>query len=107
MAFEIYIMPDDGEAHIASHQLGAILGEYARGEKTKNECLVVLETHLAVTLSNNEKSDLQAVMDAIDAETGTAAKLAVVHEIEQVCLLSEQAIWYTSKATLKTRFGHG
>jgi hypothetical protein len=104
MAFEKYILPDAEDAHVASHQLGAVLGEYARGEKTKNECLAALEANLAVILTNDEKTDLQAVMDAIDLETGVADKLTVAQEIEQVCLLSEQAIWYTSKAELRTRF---
>lgn len=105
MAFEKYILSSEGDPHMSAHQLGSLVSEYARGEKTKLECLAAIEAVLDVTLTTDEKSDLQALMNAIDAESGLPAKLSLTQELEDVCLLSEQEIWYTTKALLKTRFG--
>ena len=108
MAFEKYILPDSGEPNMALHLLRAIIGEYIAGAKGKPECLAAIEAHLSgrpdpVTLTTNEKSDLQAHMTAIDAAPTDAEKRAIADEFYRVCICGAHDTWYTSRALLKAR----
>ena len=110
MAFEKYILPDSGEPNMANHLLRAIVGEYIAGEKTKLECLDAIEAHLSgrpeigpVTLTSNERSDLQAWMTAIDAASTEAEKRIIADDLYRVCTCAAHDTWYTSRALLKAR----
>lgn len=104
MAFEVYIIPaSESDKRMPIHYFNAIVNEYIAGQKTKVECLSAIETYLDVTLTNDEKSDLQTFMTAIDGETGILAKKGLADELYRVLILAEASIWYTTRALLKAR----
>jgi len=104
MAFEKYIIGDDGvETVLSIHTFRALVHEFILGQKTKNDVLDDIETKLGVTLVTNEKLDLQALMDAINLETGIPDKSALAEEMYHVFILATDGVDYETKALLKTR----
>lgn len=104
MAFEKYIIGDDTVDTVLSiHTFRALVNEFILVKKTKNEVLDDIETKLGVTLVTNEKLDLQALMDAIDLETGVPAKSALAEEMYHVFIIATDGVDYDTKALLKAR----
>jgi hypothetical protein len=106
MAFEKYILNDELDSHMDLHLLRALVGEYIEGQITKNQTLDAIEQKLDVTLTEDEKSDLQAWMTAIDAATTPEEKRSVADETYRVLIIAESAsevTLYDTKAKLKTR----
>ena len=104
MAFEKYVLPDFDEPKMATHLFRALMGEYIVAQKTKNEVLLAVEEHLGVTLTTNEKSDLQALMTAIDGETAPEEKRRVADEAYRVLVIAESDVtMYETKTKLRTR----
>lgn len=103
MAFEKYILPTGTDPKMPVHLFCSIVSEYAAGEKTKNNCLDAIEDYLDVTLTNDEKTDLQDLMNAMDSETGYVDKMGVLLDMYNVLMCAESGVWYTTKALLRTR----
>jgi hypothetical protein len=106
MAFEKYILNDEPDPHVNLHLLRALVGEYIEGQITKNQALGAIGQQLDVTLTNDEESDLQAWMVAIDAETTPEEKRSVADETYRVLVITESApevTLYDTKAKLRTR----
>lgn len=111
MAFEKYILNVEGVPHMSIHLLRAFVGEYIEGQKTKAEVLTAIEEHLTspqevITLTTDEKSDLQAWMTAVDAETTAEEKRTVADDTYRVLVIAEHSprtTMYDSVAKLKTR----
>jgi len=104
MAFEVYILPDSStDPKMPVHTFVAIIHEYIAGQKSKVESLAAIEARLGVALTNDEKSDLQALMTAIDGESTTSDKKALADTLYRVLILAEDGVYYTTKALLKAR----
>jgi hypothetical protein len=115
MAFEQYILPNADAPKMALHLLDALAKEYIEqggGAAERQAALDAIEEHLTdynngeqVTLTDNDKSDLQAWMAAIDSAGNYAAKIRVVNETIDVCTIgaSGGVTRYDSKAKLKAR----
>jgi len=105
MAFEKYILPDNEDTpKMAVHLFRGIVQEYIDGQKTKTECLEGIEEDLGVELTNDEKSDLNALMVAIDGEGTVPEKMAIADDTYRVCVIAESGLsWYDTKAKLKAR----
>lgn len=104
MAFEKYIIGDETVVkRMSIHLFRALVQEFIVEQMIKTAVLADIETHLGVTLTNDEKSDLQALMDAIDLETGTPDKSALAEEMYHVFIIAREGESYNTKALLKTR----
>lgn len=106
MAFEKYILPAPDNPRCSIHLLRALIGEYITGNLTKLQALEAIEEHVNASLTVNEKSDLQAWMTAIDAETTLHEKRNVADETYRVLVIAEHApkvTTYDSAAKLKAR----
>lgn len=104
MAFEKYVLPAGDDPKLPAHLFRALMGEYIVGQKTKNDVLDAIEESLGVTLIVNEKSDLQALMTAIDSETTPEEKRSVADEAYRVLVIAESEIsMYGTKTLLKSR----
>jgi len=105
MAFEKYIIGDETVVkRMSIHLFIALVNEFICDQLSKNDVLSDIESHLNVTLTNDEKSDLQDLMDAIDNETGTPAKSVLSEEMYHVFIIAFEGERYNTKALLKTRF---
>ena len=104
MAFEKYVLPDFDEPKMAAHLFRALIGEYIVAQKTKNEVLLAVEEHLGLTLTTDEKSDLQDLMTAVDGGSSPEEKRSIADEAYRVFIIAESGLtMYGTKSLLKAR----
>jgi hypothetical protein len=111
MAFEKFILPSGTDPKMAIHPLMALVTEYIMGQMTKLEVLAQIEAHLShkagttITLTADEKSDLQAWMTAVDGQTTTEEKMSVANDTYRVLIIAETGgmTTYDTAAKMKAR----
>ena len=117
MAFEKYILnredPAQPQNKVHLLLLKALFMERMKGEITKPKALAAIEEQLSSSqpssftgLSNNEKQDLQGIMDALDALPDLAEKLELLEEVFAVFIIAEgspDVTLYDTRAKLKAR----
>lgn len=106
MGLDARFLPNEGGESlekVPAHQIAAILREYIRGEATRT----AIETTVTNmwSLAGQEVTDLGALLDAVDAAGTTTNKLLLVIEFEDIVMLAESGVQYTTRAALKTRMG--
>lgn len=102
---ERFIYTDDDVNRISPHLYKALLTEYVTGNLSANQCVTALESYIGEVLTTAEKSDLQHLVDLVDAETGAANKYLKLDEIYRVLSLASFGHFYNSVSALKTRLG--
>ena len=84
---------------IAVHYFSAAIVDYMTGNTTRNQIIG------AWALDAEATTDLDVLLDALNALTGLAEKLRFVAEMDAVNLLAESKLKYTTKASYATRLG--
>jgi hypothetical protein len=88
--WEIVRYDTEGE-RLSQHFLGAAAVLYAKGSFTRAQLRTALEGNLGRTFTSEEVTDLTAIADAIDAESGAVNKLIYTHVLEAVGVANENA----------------
>lgn len=88
----------DGE-NIAVHYFFAALVDYAFGQTTRLQII----NHW--NLDADAETDLDTLCNAIDALSGSVAKVAFATELHAVMMFAEAGAKYVTKAAFKTRLG--
>lgn len=91
------VIEDDGD--IAIHTFYAALVDYADGGITRNQIIA------GFSLDASATTDLDAILTAIDGETGVVNKLRWGEVFHAVALLAVTGQIYNTKASFKTRLG--
>jgi hypothetical protein len=103
MAFEKYILPDEGQPKLPLHLFIAVISEVRNGNKTQAEAKTAFEQYLGVTLSADETTDFNSIFTYIDGGSGPFEKSNRSDEIYRVASLAEHGIWYGTQELLRTK----
>jgi len=105
MALEKYLLPEENVLQFPLHSFVGILSEVLHGKKSEGDAKTAIETHLDVTLTDDEAQDLTDTLAYINLGSSESEKSSNANEIFRVCLLASTGIWYGTQALLKTRLG--
>ena len=95
----------DATDRLAVHRMMAALVLYSSGMINSTQARTVLNEVLQSPLSGAEITDLLNIVAQIDAKTGTANKLAYVHQVESVSIIAERGSSLMSEAVFKNLLG--
>ena len=87
------------DSDIAIHPLHAAVVDYMSGNTSRSQIVA------AWSMDAEAQSDLDALLDAVDALTTIEEKLRFAAEMESVMILVESGLKYTTKAAFATRLG--
>jgi hypothetical protein len=90
---------DPSEENIAVHYFFAALVDYAMGYTTRAQIVNYW------SLDTDAEADLDVLCDAIDALSGSIAKLSYATELHSVMMFAAAGAKYTTKATFAARLG--
>ena len=87
------------EPKLPVHQFMAALSELARGQMTRAEIVTAFDLTVA------EDADLGLVIQRAQQELTVTARLLWLHELEQVLILAEGGLRYTTASSARLRLG--
>lgn len=87
------------EPKLGVHQFMAALSELARGRMIRADIVT------AFGLSASEDAELGAIIEKVGRVITPSDRLFSIHELEQVLILAEAGLRYTTDASAKTRLG--
>ena len=89
----------EGEEKLRIHAFVAMLAEYARGEKTKQN---IIDTF---SLDTAAQTDLTVFTDDIDDLDTDGSKMLYIREVRDVLYLAETGTAYNDQTSFETRLG--
>ena len=104
MAFEKFILPEEGVPKMPLHLFVAILAEFLQGNKTSAEAKTAIEDKVGV-LSVDEAQDITDSIAYINGGVDAPAKRARLDELYRVLILAEHETWYGTQELLRIRLG--